>query len=220
MNNSLRGIWIDCNLINVVNFFDWIGANDCIYSCICNAIYLTWNTVCDCIEQFKWPKKETESWMIYMTLHRNTNTDDKEVLKNILNHINTFARLWWVEVYFPIHPRTLKKIQEFWLEDYIDNLRILAPVSYKEWLHMMKISDMIITDSGWIQEEACILWKRCIVIRDSTERPYVWSTLWNWSIIEAYAYLKDIKKIENVFNPVKKKSIGKYILSIIQKECQ
>ena len=71
---------------------------------------------------------------------------------------------------FSIHPRTKKMIGEF-------NLKIpegtisIEPVSYLEFLQLEANSRLILTDSGGIQEESCILKIPCVTLRENTERP-------------------------------------------------
>ena len=73
-----------------------------------------------------------------------------------------------------MHPRTMKQIVTFGLKDEvykIENLKIIDPVGYLDFLVLEQNAKLIITDSGGIQEEACILKVPCVTIRDNTERP-------------------------------------------------
>jgi UDP-N-acetylglucosamine 2-epimerase (non-hydrolysing) len=75
-----------------------------------------------------------------------------------------------------MHPRTKKRLRQNKIYDKVrssENIQILPPVGYLDFLILMKQSEMIVTDSGGIQEEAtapCIR-KPVLVIRLSTERP-------------------------------------------------
>ena len=74
---------------------------------------------------------------------------------------------------FPIHPRTKKRITEFGLTTLlhsIKNLKIMEPKNYLKFLVLMVHSNFVLTDSGGLQEESCILGKPCITLRDNTER--------------------------------------------------
>ena len=77
-------------------------------------------------------------------------------------------------ILFPIHPRTKKNLIKFNLLkklERINNLYLVSPLSYSEFLLQLKESKFIITDSGGIQEEASFLGKPCFTLRKNTERP-------------------------------------------------
>lgn len=103
------------------------------------------------------------------TLHRQENTDNLEVLKNILGAVNEAGAT--TQIIFPLHPRTKKIIEENKLEGVISNIKIIEPQGYFDFLALEINSKFIITDSGGIQEEASVLEKPCITVRTETERP-------------------------------------------------
>ena len=108
-----------------------------------------------------------------ITLHRPSNVDSKETLEKILSCISRDIADK-LQILWPIHPRTKKQIEKFNLWHYIDstkNLIVLNPLGYIEMLKACMGSKIIITDSGGLQEEATILGKFCITLRDTTERP-------------------------------------------------
>ena len=110
---------------------------------------------------------------VVLTLHRPSNVDDKEILERIVKCISQDIA-GELQVIWPVHPRTKKQISEFGLGYYIDsadNLIMLNPIGYHEMLKACMDSRMIITDSGGLQEEATILGKFCLTLRNSTERP-------------------------------------------------
>jgi UDP-N-acetylglucosamine 2-epimerase (non-hydrolysing) len=110
---------------------------------------------------------------VVLTMHRPSNVDDKLILEPILRFIS-FEIPSEVLVIWPIHPRTKKQIEFFNLQHYIEdkpNLLILNPVGHIEMLNLCMNSTMIITDSGGLQEEATVLGKTCITLRENTERP-------------------------------------------------
>jgi UDP-N-acetylglucosamine 2-epimerase (non-hydrolysing) len=119
-----------------------------------------------------------------LTLHRPSNVDDYNILRNILLALNLIARK--IPVIFPVHPRTINQIRKFGLSDLIANLnlkiqpivkkipkRILAlpPLGYLDFLSLMSNAAIVLTDSGGIQEETTILGIPCFTLRDNTERP-------------------------------------------------
>jgi len=98
-----------------------------------------------------------------LTIHRAKSTE-KEALTKIFKGINTAD----LKIYFPIHPRTQKKIKEMFIQ-VPKNVVILQPLGYFEFLRLLKNSSMVITDSGGIQEEACFYEIPCITLRETTE---------------------------------------------------
>lgn len=99
-----------------------------------------------------------------LTLHRPYNVDNPEKLVKILSLLNDLDK----EVLFPIHPRT-RKILEANLTINLSNIRLIEPQGYLDFLILQENAIKIITDSGGIQKEACILKRPCITLRSETE---------------------------------------------------
>lgn len=116
--------------------------------------------------------KLTPKKYILMTMHRPSNVDNAEDLGKILQIIeNATAQQ---PVVFPMHPRTRNNIKKFNLEERlnaIDNLIVLEPQGYLQFLYLMDQASMLITDSGGIQEETTFLGVPCLTFRENTERP-------------------------------------------------
>jgi UDP-N-acetylglucosamine 2-epimerase (non-hydrolysing) len=74
-----------------------------------------------------------------------------------------------LSVIFPAHPRTRKRIADFGLN--ADQLQIVDPLSYMDFLGMQSGATVVITDSGGIQEETTYLGVPCLTLRENTERP-------------------------------------------------
>jgi UDP-N-acetylglucosamine 2-epimerase (non-hydrolysing) len=102
-----------------------------------------------------------------VTLHRPANVDDGAVLKRILQSLLEVSQD--LSVIFPAHPRTRKRIADFGL--HADQLQIVDPVPYLEFLGMQSRATVVITDSGGIQEETTYLGVPCLTLRENTERP-------------------------------------------------
>ncbi len=107
---------------------------------------------------------------ILMTSHRPSTVDNEENLRTVLNSVDEVAKKYHKKIIFPIHPRTRKMIENFNI-DLSGNFIIIEPIGYLDMLLLQKNSFLIITDSGGLQEESCILEKKCAVIRENTERP-------------------------------------------------
>ncbi len=109
---------------------------------------------------------EIESFLV-MTLHRPSNVDGMRDLEGLLQTIND--NVFGKKVIFPMHPRTKKMYDQLTLN--FENLVITGPMSYLEFIYLIKNSLGVITDSGGITEETTVLGIPCITLRNSTERP-------------------------------------------------
>jgi UDP-N-acetylglucosamine 2-epimerase (non-hydrolysing) len=107
---------------------------------------------------------------VLVTLHRPSNVDDKESLSGIVDLLNNISELR--KVIFPIHPRCKKMMEEY---GFISSLKakvmLTEPLGYKHFLNLVEKAELILTDSGGIQEESTFLGVQCITLRKSTERP-------------------------------------------------
>ena len=129
-----------------------------------------------------------------LTLHRPYNVDDPNKIKLILSRLNELNS----PIIFPVHPRT-KSIIDNYINQTLENIIVIDPVSYLDFLFLEKSSKKIITDSGGIQKEAYLLKKPCITIRTETEWLETIEEGWNQLV---NPYDDDfIQKIE-LFNPV------------------
>jgi len=143
-------------------------------------IHVTGNTVIDAVNQHL-PIAERKSKILdeirfrkfaLATAHRAENVDNGAVLRNFMK---AFAEAP-IPVVYPIHPRTRKQLRKTRLGAKVEqseNVQILSPLGYLDFLVLMKNCEMIVTDSGGIQEEATApsIRKPVLVIRLSTERP-------------------------------------------------
>jgi len=102
------------------------------------------------------------------TIHRQENTDTQERLDNILKGLGKLYDEFKLPIIFPIHPRTKKNLETF---GFIlpKGIELIEPLGYLEFLQLEKNAKLILTDSGGVQEEACILGVSCVTLRDTTE---------------------------------------------------
>jgi len=114
-----------------------------------------------------WHQNKTKN-QIDVTLHRPENVDDPERLKHLMEALEGIREGLMVDVQFYCHPRTKKKLDEFSAWPAIDPME---PCGYKHFIGSMLDSQLVITDSGGIQEETTILGVPCITWRHNTERP-------------------------------------------------
>ncbi|MEM7401020.1 MAG: UDP-N-acetylglucosamine 2-epimerase (non-hydrolyzing) [Pseudomonadota bacterium] len=107
-----------------------------------------------------------------LTLHRPSNVDEQSRFAKIIQEINLVSTL--VSLVFPIHPRTKQKLKDFRLYDELSNnsnIKLCEPLGYIEFMNLVCSSQIVITDSGGIQEETTYLDIPCVTLRKNTERP-------------------------------------------------
>jgi len=108
--------------------------------------------------------------LILVTGHRRENHGQGFI--NICNALKQIAENNKdVEIVYPVHlnPKVLKPVHE--ILDGIENIKLIKPLSYPTFVWLMNKAELIITDSGGVQEEAPSLGKPVLVMRDTTERP-------------------------------------------------
>jgi len=158
-----------------------------------------------------------------LTLHRAENTDNIERLKNIVESIIQVVEHFNHNIVFPIHPRTEKKLKEYDLMKKLENnplIKIIEPIGYLEFLILEKNAKLILTDSGGVQEEACILKVPCVTLRENTERPETLEVGSN--MLAGYNKEKIMNSVEIMFkrnrnweNPFGDGNAGKKIVEIL-----
>ncbi|HTY38190.1 MAG TPA: UDP-N-acetylglucosamine 2-epimerase (non-hydrolyzing), partial [Bacteroidota bacterium] len=107
-----------------------------------------------------------------VTLHRPSNVDTEDGLAKIVAIFEQLAGR--SSIIFPVHPRTRKMLERFGLVGQagrIPNLHITDPLGYLDFLCLMDRAQLVVTDSGGIQEETTFLGIPCLTLRENTERP-------------------------------------------------
>ena len=141
------------------------------------------------------------------TVHRQSNTDNPENLRNILA---AFAEIE-EPIIFPVHPRTRQKITELDLYNpksetcaepgrSIRNPRFIEPVGYLDMLMLERSARMILTDSGGIQKEAYWLGVPCITLRDETE--WVETVQTGWNVLAGADIERILQSVRSVTLPI------------------
>jgi UDP-N-acetylglucosamine 2-epimerase (non-hydrolysing) len=145
--------------------------------------------------------KESKERFFFCTLHRGENVDDKKVFTGILSALKEISEE--NVIYFPLHPRTEKKARKFGLMNQMRKIfKLLPPLSYGDTIWYEKNAELVLTDSGGIQEETSILGTPCLTLRTETERPvtvkYGTNTvagITKRSILAAYHKKKPFKRL-------------------------
>jgi UDP-N-acetylglucosamine 2-epimerase (non-hydrolysing) len=144
-----------------------------------NKISVTGNTIVDAVYQHLEIAKNHSDELssldlgpqqyFLVTMHRQENVDDISRFASIFRALEELAALYDLPVVYPIHPRSRKMMQDFKLKP--QKIKIIEPLDFLGFINLEKNARLILTDSGGVQEESCILGVPCVTMRDSTERP-------------------------------------------------
>jgi UDP-N-acetylglucosamine 2-epimerase (non-hydrolysing) len=104
-----------------------------------------------------------------LTLHRPSNVDDEEKLREIMGALTIIAAE--LPIHFPVHPRTRQRLEAIGFLPGMENIHLLPPLPYQAFLRLWKDASLVLTDSGGLQEETTALGIPCLTLRDNTERP-------------------------------------------------
>ena len=144
------------------------------------SVTVTGNTIADAVTRYS-SLAATESDILeslgltpgefcLLTAHRAENVDDSARFESLLHGVDRYARQAGMEVMYPIHPRARKQLTEFSIS-VPDTVRLLEPQDFFDFLQLESQAALVFTDSGGVQEEACILGTPCVTLRYNTERP-------------------------------------------------
>ena len=108
--------------------------------------------------------------LILMTTHRRENLGEpmRHVYRALKSVLETHEN---VEAIFPVHKNP--KVREIVNQElgHLSRVHLIEPMDYEPFANLMAKVDIVLTDSGGIQEEAPALGKPVLVLRDTTERP-------------------------------------------------
>jgi len=114
--------------------------------------------------------REIEGEYTVVTIHRPENTDNDDVLRNIMEAIVEIAadrRVVW-----PLHPRTRAALETRHIKETLaKHIDFRPPVGYCQMIGWLKYATSVVTDSGGVQEETSVLGVPCVTVRNNTERP-------------------------------------------------
>lgn len=152
--------------------------------CHDESIYITGNTVIDALlsvvdrinsdellkkqldEKFDFLKEDKK--LILVTGHRRENFG--QGFQDICKALRKIAERQDVQIVYPVHlnPNVQEPVQQ--ILGHFPNIRLIEPLDYLSFVHLMSHAYIVLTDSGGIQEEAPSLGKPVLVMRDVTER--------------------------------------------------
>lgn len=145
-------------------------------------IYITGNPIVDASQQhFELAKNKSTALKTLglkagqyciLTTHREENVDFAPMLQGILAGVSQAANYLGIPAVFLAHPRTLKRLKEFGLMEWANSLpglQVHEAVGYLDFLNLLAHARLVFTDSGGVQQEACIHQIPVVTLRDNTE---------------------------------------------------
>ena len=146
---------------------------------VAGEIHFVGNTMIDTLNIFLEEAKKTGSEKALgvsagsyalATFHRAENVDG-ENLSSLVELLLTASK--FTKIVFPVHPRTLKRLEETGLKSKLDKAGVILekPMGYLEFLNLECKAKFVLTDSGGVQEETTVLGVPCFTARSTTERP-------------------------------------------------
>lgn len=142
-------------------------------------IHVTGNTVVDAVHQHQELAAKRSDVLqrlhlgnepfALLTMHRKENVDDATRFRSALEGAAKVHDQTGWHIVYPIHPRARKRLEEFDIPT--EGLKLVDPLGYLDFLYLQSRAQVIMTDSGGVQEEACILRTPCVTLRENTERP-------------------------------------------------
>jgi len=145
-----------------------------------DGVHVVGNTIVESTEQYKkvaYEKSDVAERLgingvryALLTMHRPHNVDDPARLRPMIQAIHKAADSHDLRIVFPVHPRT-KYVMDAHGIPLGERYLATEPLGYLDLLRLQSSASIILTDSGGIQEEACILRVPSVTLRPNTERP-------------------------------------------------
>jgi UDP-N-acetylglucosamine 2-epimerase (non-hydrolysing) len=130
-----------------------------------------------------------------VTLHRPSNVDQADALEPLASVLVAVSSK--VPLIFPVHPRTMKSLEQFGLRSKLEGaegITTLEPMGYIPFMNLVEQAKLVITDSGGIQEETTYLDIPCLTVRENTERPITITEGTN-ALVSADTIMENVDKI-------------------------
>lgn len=141
-------------------------------------VYLVGNVMIDSLVRLlpkaaeRWPilqKQFDLEQYVLVTLHRPSNVDHIPTLHELMAALSEIAVN--IKVFFPVHPRTRKRILDHRIPFDQNQVQLVEPLGYLDFLALQTHARLVLTDSGGVQEETTYLGVPCLTARPNTERP-------------------------------------------------
>jgi len=191
-------------------------------------VFVTGNTVVDAVSQNLELAERKASVLTHLgfekdgfflaTVHRQENVDNEDRFRGILKGLEMVEAKFGLPVVYPIHPRARKQLKVYQVA--LEGLTLVEPLDYLSFLQLESQTRLVLTDSGGVQEETCILKVPCVTLRYNTERPETVDVGSNVlagtdpeEIVEKTAKMLDAKR--DWLNPFGDGVAGKRIVDIV-----
>jgi UDP-N-acetylglucosamine 2-epimerase (non-hydrolysing) len=106
-----------------------------------------------------------------VTAHRAENVDVPERLRQLAEALRLVGDEHGLPIVVSMHPRTRNRLESFGMNNLVAGLRVMPPLGFFDFLALERDAACVLTDSGTVQEECCILRLANVTTRDVTERP-------------------------------------------------
>jgi UDP-N-acetylglucosamine 2-epimerase (non-hydrolysing) len=108
---------------------------------------------------------------LLVTAHRAENVDVPERLRNLAEALRLLHEEHDVPVVVSMHPRTRSRLESFGMTNLVEQLMVMPPLGLFDFVRLERDALCVLSDSGTVQEECCILRVANVTTRDVTERP-------------------------------------------------
>jgi UDP-N-acetylglucosamine 2-epimerase (non-hydrolysing) len=113
---------------------------------------------------------ETKSYFL-VTMHRAENVDVEDRLRSLAESLEQVQREFGVRIVCSLHPHTRRRMEQFCVAINNNQILMLDPLSFFDFIKLERNASCVLTDSGTVQEECCIFKIPTVTVRDTTERP-------------------------------------------------
>lgn len=143
-------------------------------------IYVTGNPIKQVIDSYSEQIEQSDvllrlklspSGYFLVTVHRAENVDNEATLRSLVGTLIELGRDYSRPVICSLHPRTRSRLEMFGIDFRGSDLRFEEPLGFFDFIRLEKSAFCILSDSGTVQEEACILRVPNVTLRETTERP-------------------------------------------------
>ena len=106
-----------------------------------------------------------------VTAHRSENVDHEDRLRNLLAGLRLLHQEYGYPVIYPLHPRTRSRAASAGIDLNGEGIRLIPPLGFFDFVRLEQNAFCILSDSGTVQEEACLFGVPNVTLREVTERP-------------------------------------------------
>jgi UDP-N-acetylglucosamine 2-epimerase (non-hydrolysing) len=144
------------------------------------SIYVTGNPIYEVLQHYSNQIHASEALLNFglqpnkfflVTAHRAENVDSGHRLQKLVQTLSALNEIYGFPVVCSLHPRTRAKMQKFGIDMCHTGVRFVEPLGFFDFVKLEQSAFCVLSDSGTVQEETCILGAPSVTIRDVTERP-------------------------------------------------